>query len=420
MAEAFTLTKHNGRAGKKGVYNPKHNDRSFDISASEHIDAERIKQNIYWDCYNGYSNWEGVTLDNDTIEWRFEDVEKSFYEYRYRDYCNAQHERNRISGHSSRDREPDDLRLSNKTCPEESLIQIGSMERHVDRLTLLKIAADYFEEYQKRFGEHIHILDWGLHCDESTPHIHERHVFDCENRYGEIQPHQKNALEALGIPLPYPDQKESKTNNRKVMFDSICRTMLMDIAKAHGLIMQEEPQYGGREYLEKQDYIMMHQKEMIERQQNQIAEKAAELNSLTVQIEDTEKFVSEIADAAYDKAVTVVSEKVAMETHEADVRMVADYWNNEGKNDSELNIKTRQLVKKHLRAIIERLRSVSSEIVRKTVAVMQDPAASVQNKEPIKKSIKEKLKEAQKEVDHNTRERRTDTRDNRKRMYFDR
>ena len=37
------LTRHNGRAGKNGVYNPKHNDRSFDIANSEHIDEERAK-----------------------------------------------------------------------------------------------------------------------------------------------------------------------------------------------------------------------------------------------------------------------------------------------------------------------------------------------------------------------------------------
>ena len=31
-------TRHNGRSGKHGSYNPKHNDRQFDISHSEHID----------------------------------------------------------------------------------------------------------------------------------------------------------------------------------------------------------------------------------------------------------------------------------------------------------------------------------------------------------------------------------------------
>ena len=45
------LTRHNGRSGKNGTYNPKHNDRRFDIANSEHIDQERAKQNVYWDCY---------------------------------------------------------------------------------------------------------------------------------------------------------------------------------------------------------------------------------------------------------------------------------------------------------------------------------------------------------------------------------
>ena len=44
------LTRHNGRAGTHGTYNPKHNDRSFNLANSEHIDPERAKENVYWDC----------------------------------------------------------------------------------------------------------------------------------------------------------------------------------------------------------------------------------------------------------------------------------------------------------------------------------------------------------------------------------
>jgi hypothetical protein len=44
------MTRHNGRAGKNGVYNPKHNDRQFDLTNADHIDAARERQNIYW-CY---------------------------------------------------------------------------------------------------------------------------------------------------------------------------------------------------------------------------------------------------------------------------------------------------------------------------------------------------------------------------------
>ena len=49
--KCLKLTRHNGRSGKHGTYNPRHNDRRFDVENSEHIDAERARQNVYWDCY---------------------------------------------------------------------------------------------------------------------------------------------------------------------------------------------------------------------------------------------------------------------------------------------------------------------------------------------------------------------------------
>ena len=42
-------TRHNGRSGENGTYNPIHNDRRFNLENSEHIDAERTKLNLYWD-----------------------------------------------------------------------------------------------------------------------------------------------------------------------------------------------------------------------------------------------------------------------------------------------------------------------------------------------------------------------------------
>ena len=43
-------TRHNGRAGKHGVYDPKHNDRRFDVENSEHIHPEMTKYNVYSQC----------------------------------------------------------------------------------------------------------------------------------------------------------------------------------------------------------------------------------------------------------------------------------------------------------------------------------------------------------------------------------
>lgn len=183
------LTRHNGRAGKNGAYNPKHNDRRFDVENSEHIDPQRLRKNIYWDCYQGFS---GEAVGEGKPKYSFEDVEKIYYFEHYADHVQAQNERNEKARHKERNRTVEDLLKNNKTCPEESIYQIGTVEESVSGDVLAKIAVDFFEEMEQKFGEHFHILDWALHVDEGTPHIHERHVFDCENRYGELCPQHES------------------------------------------------------------------------------------------------------------------------------------------------------------------------------------------------------------------------------------
>ena len=100
-------------------------------------------------------------------------------------------------------------------------------------------------------------------------------------------------MEELGIPLPKPEQPKGKHNNRKQTFDAVCRTILFDIAKRHGLHLEQEPSYGGRDYLEKQDYILMKQKE-------QLATQEQKLEELTLKIEDVETLLEDVSGAAYD------------------------------------------------------------------------------------------------------------------------
>lgn len=85
-------TRHNGRAGKHGAYNPKHNDREFDEENSEHIDAERTKFNVYWDCYQGYSL---PNAENERAKFTFTEVEKAYYVEHYSEHVDGQNERNR-------------------------------------------------------------------------------------------------------------------------------------------------------------------------------------------------------------------------------------------------------------------------------------------------------------------------------------
>ena len=393
------LTRHNGRSGKNGTYNPKHNDRRFDIANSDHIDEERAKQNVYWDCYQGF-HFPKDQDQEDKIVYSFEQIEKAFYYERYDDFCEAQHERNRQTGHSNRDRSTEDLWKDKKTCPEESLIQIGTMEQSVSPAVLAQIAAEFFEEFERRFGEHIHILDWSLHLDESTPHIHERHVFDCENRYGEIAPQQEKALEALGFDLPDPDQKPGKLNNRKMTFDAACRAMLFDICKKHGLHLDQEPEYGGRAYLEKQDYILMKQKEKIAVQDKQIEAKEEELGEITIRISDTEAFVEEIADVAYEKAVDAVAEKIQKEVRDGDFEIIADV-KSEILNRYIFTPNNVRLIESVFSSVMERFKGMTRHISDKLAKMFRASEVKKEIKEPIKRSVREILAESQRRADAN-------------------
>ena len=87
------LTRHNGRAGAHGTYNPKHNDRSFNLANSEHIDPERVKGNIYWDCFHGFRSALDPQ-DSDNLAATFSEIEQQFYENRYSEFIEKQNERN--------------------------------------------------------------------------------------------------------------------------------------------------------------------------------------------------------------------------------------------------------------------------------------------------------------------------------------
>ena len=118
------LTRHNGRAGPHGTYNPKHNDRNFDLTNSEHINLERVKGNIYWDCYHGIRS----ASDKDKQTAAFSDVEKMFYEIHYSHFVENQNARNAKIRHTERNRTIEDLLEGKKTCPEETIYQFGTLD----------------------------------------------------------------------------------------------------------------------------------------------------------------------------------------------------------------------------------------------------------------------------------------------------
>jgi len=93
--------------------------------------------------------------------------------------------------------------------------------------------------------------------------------------------------------------------------------MLFEIAKRHGLELEEEAEYGNRKYLEKQDFILAKQKE-------QLAAQQSKLDELTLKVGDMETLLEDVSAAAYDKAVEVVTDVVRTETRKEDMRMIED------------------------------------------------------------------------------------------------
>ena len=279
---------------------------------AENIAGERTRLNLYWDCANGLRTHE----ENSRFP-TFTQHERNEYERRYGAFVAGQNQRNAKAGHAKRNRTIDDLLGDARICPEETIYQIGKEGDCPPPEVLTNVVLAFFTTMEERFGTNVHVLDWALHLDESTPHIHERHVFDCENKYGEVAPQQEKTLEALGFELPDPDKPLSRRNNRKITFDAACRKMLFEIAKRHGLELEEEAEYGNRKYLEKQDFILAKQKEQLAAQQNK-------LDKLTLKVSDMETLIDEVSAAAYDKAVEVVTDVVRTETRKEDMRMIED------------------------------------------------------------------------------------------------
>lgn len=237
------MTIHNGRAGKDGAYNPRHNDRQFDISHAEHIDPERVKGNIYW-------NWTGDP------EKTFEAAEAAFYEEHCREYLDAVNRRHREQRHSERVRDMDAYRTARQTCPEETLLMIGNKNEYLPPRTLRAIC-EKLKDWEENTVSGLKVLDIALHVDEEgAPHIHMRKawIYRDENNVESIA--QSKTLQAAGIPLPHPDKPAGRHNNRKQSFSAMERQALYEICRGYGLesLLETKPREKSRSGRELEDY----------------------------------------------------------------------------------------------------------------------------------------------------------------------
>ena len=236
-------TIHNGRSGKNGTYNPRHNDRNFDIGNAEHIDPERVNLNHYWNY-----------LEDNSLT--FEQAERAFYEEHCSKHLDAVNQRYREQRHPERVRSMDEYRTARQSCPEETILMLGNKSDYIPPHILQRICNE-FKTWEEATFPGLHVIDMALHMDEEgAPHIHERKAWLYTDKEGFEAVGQDKALQRAGIEPPHPEQPRTRYNNRKQTASKMMREKFFEICRAHGLgfMLETTPREKSRSGRELEDY----------------------------------------------------------------------------------------------------------------------------------------------------------------------
>ena len=220
----LVTTNKRGRGNK--AFSPKHNDRNFDLDSAPHINAEASGKNLTWNIFK-----QDIT---------FEETEDKYYKTHFQPYVDYINERRRAQRHPERVQSVDDYRRSMRTCPEETIIQIGKMGDTIKPELLAEIMNKQLKWERKEFPNFI-ILDVALHVDEATPHVQKRGVWLAHDDQGMEMVNQSRALQEMGVEPPNPEERISRYNNPKITYTKQCRNHLAQICIEHGLDMELTP-----------------------------------------------------------------------------------------------------------------------------------------------------------------------------------
>lgn len=266
---AMRVTKRSGRQGSA-----RHNDRSFlrgdNGELAPHIDRERTAENTVAGM-KGY----------DTLE----EAELAFYQKRYSAALEATNERYLAQRHPEKCRTIEDMYYSKKTCPQETILQIGGKCESVTAEQLKEIHRDYLgkiNEWNQAHGNHMRLISISVHTDEATPHIHQRQVYESRDAAGNPVLKQNQALKDAGIPLPDPSKPEGRYNNRMMTVEQAHRQLWIDTCREHGLEIESEPR-PSRRHLDVAEYKEQQLQKEIEGLQNKQLQERIQLQELQEQ-----------------------------------------------------------------------------------------------------------------------------------------
>lgn len=270
MAKMRTM-QHNSRANSQGrTHGTKHNDRDFDTDLADNINKEKSKDNVYWHLYQAQD--PGMTFDQ---------AELKFYVETFGEQLQRTNDNYLRQSHPERCKSMPEWKMARQNAPEETVMQIGKMEEHVDPEILMACFQDYnqrIEAWNEDHGRPFTLLTYALHVDEAVPHIQARRVWHYEDAKGQLRIGQEKALAAAGVELPDPSKSEGRRNNRKMTFDKMARDLWLDVLHEHGLDIERIPVPDGKHNREKEEMIRDKYKE-ISAETARLQEKKQELDT---------------------------------------------------------------------------------------------------------------------------------------------
>ena len=127
------------------------------------------------------------------------------------------------------------------------------------------------------------------------------------------------------------------------------------------------------------------------KQKEQLAAQEQKLEELTLKIEDVETLLDDVSDAAYDKAVEVVTDTVRQETHKEDIRLVEESKKWVLSPERKAPKKEREYAAERLDGVITKIKNAMQHALAKIQRTLMQPEVKQAGKEQVKKKAKESI-----------------------------
>ena len=296
-------TVRNGRTNSAGrVFNPNHNTRAETRNLEGHIDHDRTALNVNFKFYANGNVEKCDSFDS-------KEFELSQYELLFGDGQKAKNERYIKDGHPERCKTVKEVYQHPKTCPMETIFQLGNRQTEMSpearKQIMIASTLELIEQLRQKYGGNIRFLDLSIHNDESagSEHIHARYVWTTLDKHGFASVNQAQALKQMGIERKKKKKKEGKYNNPLMTFSEMLRSTFYDLCEKNGGIeIDREVKNPSQKHRDILEY-------KCEQLQKSVAELTAERNTLRDQNSITKTIQESFNEPEIDIEAEVVPER---------------------------------------------------------------------------------------------------------------